>query len=237
MKRFWKGFAIGAAAGAGAGVGSLLLGHAVRRSSTRNIIRIDKSLQVGQPVAEVFAAFSDLERLPSRIPRIVRLRSNAETSHWQVKVGGRLVEFDAEIIQYVDGEAIGWKSVTGPKHTGRINFSPVGTDTLLNVVMNYYPVPGIVAALVHPIAGLLDESVEQALRDFKASLEGKGQERVIGERQGAEQRTGTYGGREPLLQRETGISEPGGPVEWTRPTNAPSTYSGSPKPARRKPKS
>lgn len=237
MKRFWKGFAIGAAAGAAAGLGSLLLGRALRRTSTRDIIRIDKSLQIGRPIAEVFAAFSDLERLPSRIPRIMRLRSDAETSHWQVKVGGRLVEFDAEIIQFVDGEAIGWKSVTGPKHTGRINFSPVGTDTLINVVMNYYPVPGIIAALVHPIAGLLDESVEQALRDFKASLEGKGQERVIVERQSAEQRTGTYGGREPLLQRETGTNEPAGPVEWTRPAKPPSTSSGSPKTSRRKPKS
>lgn len=181
MRRFWRGFAAGAAVGAGGAIGGLLLGRVVRRRSTREIIRLEKSLQIGRPLEAVFAAWSSLERLASLVPMVRRIHQDQETSHWLVNVHGRNVEFDAETTQFVPNEAIAWKSVTGPKHSGRIGFARLGDNTLIHVVMNYYPRPGILGEVLHPIAGLLDQALEQALRDFKASLEGKGQERAIEE--------------------------------------------------------
>jgi len=71
-------------------------------------------------------------------------------------------------VQFILGQAIGWKSVRGPKHTGRVSFAPVGDDTLLNVTMNYAPPLGIFSRAIAPLSEHLEDYIDQALRDFKA---------------------------------------------------------------------
>src|SRR5207248_916611 len=144
----------------------------------------DRTVQIGRPVDEVFRAWSDLEALPDHVSMIKRVRSFGRRSHWTVAINGRPFEWDAELIQGVPNRALGWKSVNGPKHTGRINFAPLGNDTLVHVQMNYAPPLGAFGRAVLETFDKVDQYVEQAPRDFKSSLEGKGQERA----------TGTFGG-------------------------------------------
>ncbi len=222
---FWRGFGIGAAAG----VGSVaLINLAVR--ARRPVVRLEKSIQIGRPVAEVFNAWTNFERLAGVSDIIEDIRREGNRSRWQINIDGRRIVWDSEIEQYIPNQAVGWKSVGGPKHTGRVDFSPLGDDTLVHIVMNYQP-PSILLRPFSPtIATHLDNFVEKALRDFKASLEGKGQE-------GREQpvrATGTYGpgSERPAHEsaRTTGFRSsaeisgqspvnPGGanPVEFTRP--------------------
>ena len=174
-RRFWKGFAVGAAAGAGAGFGSCFLTRAIFRRQSR-IVRLEKSLQIGRPIEEVFRAWSDFERLPRLVRLVEEVRVQGKRSHWKMRLNGRSFEWDAELTQSIPNQALAWKSVSGPKHTGRINFSPLGNDTEVHVVMNYAPPGGELAGdLTRQTAGL-EHYLGQALRDFKAALEGKGQE-------------------------------------------------------------
>jgi len=71
----------------------------------------------------------------------------------------------------VPNQAIGWKSVRGPKHSGRINFARLGNDTLVHVTMNYAPPIGRLGRLLAPFTDHLESKIEEALRDFKRSLE------------------------------------------------------------------
>ena len=171
-KRFWKAFAAGAAAGAGAGFGSWFLLRTVFRRS--EIVRLEKSLQIGRPIDEVFRAWSDLERLPSLVRLIEQVQVRGKRSHWRMRLDGRSFEWDAELTQNIPNQALAWKSVGGPKHTGRINFSPLGRDTEVHVVMNYAP-PRVRLAEFSGQTEALQHYLSQALRDFKAALEGKGQ--------------------------------------------------------------
>jgi uncharacterized membrane protein len=122
-------------------------------------------------VPEVFAAWSRLEDLPQRISCVRSIDTSGQGSNWIVQIDGREFDFDAETYQLIPNQAIGWKSVTGPKHSGRINFAPLGDDTLVHISMNYAPPLGRFGRLLAPVTDHLESEIEQALRDFKRSLE------------------------------------------------------------------
>lgn len=194
---FWKGFL--------AGAGAMLAWQAFGPGRNRHILRIEKSIEIGAPVDEVFYAWADLERLPLRISMIRSVVQSGNRFHWELEIAGQQVAWDAIITQFIPDEAIGWKSISGPKHTGRITFSPLRDDTLVHVQMNYAPPMGRAAGVLAPIGSQLEHYVEHALHDFKAAIE-KGGVR--------EKATGTYG---------TQSSRFGGmePVEFTQPKPGP----------------
>lgn len=171
MAKHWRGFAAGAAAGAGVSFGSVALVNALFRR--RRIIRLEKSIQIGRPQPEVFRAWAEMDRLPRWSSCVEEIRSQGERSHWKVNVDGRRLEWDSEIEQFIPNQAIGWKSLNGPKHTGRITFSAIGDDTQVQVTMNYAPPTRWLVPFSRNAAGYLERYIEQALRDFKAGMEGK----------------------------------------------------------------
>lgn len=232
-KKFWRGFASGAAAGAGAAIGTMILMSVVR--GKRHIVRLEKSIQIGRPVEEVFGYWADLERLPTVSDCIRQVRSSGDRSHWVVAVNGRTMEWDAEVEQFIPNQAIGWKSLSGPKHTGRISFSPIGNDALVLITMNYAPPARVLRPFVANMSEYLESYLEHVLRDFKASLEGKGQEgrapavRASNERIGpgtnmtqtdVSRATGTYG--TPAVSEETvdRFGNKTNPLEYTAPPEA-----------------
>jgi uncharacterized membrane protein len=174
-RRFWKGFAAGAVAGSSAGFGSWLLSRVAFQRSDSPVVRLEKSVQIGAPVDVVFRAWADLEHLPARIRLLEEVRLRGTRSHWKARINGRSFEWDAKLTQNIRNQALAWKSIGGPKHTGRINFSPLGRDTEVHVVMNYAPPGGELAGDLLGHTASLEDHLGQALREFKAALEGKGQ--------------------------------------------------------------
>ncbi|HTK95750.1 MAG TPA: SRPBCC family protein [Terriglobales bacterium] len=228
QKNFWGGFGAGAGAGVLAGIGASIAWRAWRTGNQQpEVLRLEKTIQIGRPVDEVFHTWSDLPNLPDYVGLLKRVRPFGHRSHWTAEIGGRSFEWDAELVQDLRNQALGWRSISGPKHTGRISFAPIGNDTLVHVQMNYAPPFGAFGRAVLEASTRVEQYVEQALRDFKAALEGKGQEHI-------EQRaTGTDAGR-PI---EAGVSTPpSGPgsmqtsrfgsqpetIEYTRPPEAKS---------------
>jgi uncharacterized membrane protein len=230
QKDFWGGFGAGAAAGVLTGIGATIAWRAWRTGNQEpEVLRLERTVQIGRPVEEVFRAWSDLGDLPNHIRLLERVRPFGRRSQWTARINGRIFEWDAEMIQNLPNQALGWRSVDGAKHTGRISFAPLGSDTLLHVQMNYAPPFGAFGRAVLETTDRVEQYVEQALRDFKASLEGKGQE-------SAEQRraTGTESGR-PI---EAGFSTPPpGGMQTSRFGNQPETeesieYTAPPEPKR-----
>jgi uncharacterized membrane protein len=231
-KRYWNGFATGAAIGVGASLTTLLLTKTIGRTGSGRVIRLQKSVQIGRPVEEVFSAWSDLEQLARSSPLIRSISASNSHSHWVMDLDGRQVEWDSEIEQVIPNQAIGWKSLNGPKHTGRVSFSPIGSDTLVQVTMNY--APPLRFLRLSPIRERVQQHFEQVLRDFKATLEGKGQERTkagttgthfhTNAEQPKQRATGTLGaaGQPASTTQNTRFGGPANPVEYTRPPEAKS---------------
>ena len=141
-KRYWEGFVTGLAVGSGASIGSWLIARAMRGRQHERIVRMEKSIQIGRPIQEVFRAWSNFAQLPSLLRMIEDVQVRGNRSHWVLRADGRRVEWDAEVTQRIENQAFGWKSLSGPKHTGRIDFSPIGSDTVVHIVMNYAPPMG-----------------------------------------------------------------------------------------------
>jgi uncharacterized membrane protein len=169
-ENFWAGFAAGAAAGALAGIGGMLAFKGLSSDTDGRVLRLEKSINIGQPVQLVFDAWTNYERLPQMIKFVRRVERFGAHSHWTVNVDGKQFEWDALITQVVPNQSIGWKSLDGPKHTGRINFSSLGDQTLVHITMNYAPPLGRLSSLL-PINQHLEDWIERALREFKAALE------------------------------------------------------------------
>jgi uncharacterized membrane protein len=222
---FWSGFALGAVAGMAGLWASGLIG----RGSSSRIIRLEKTMQIGRPIDEVFDAWSDHTRLPQLSNMIRKVTRAGTREHWEVQIEGQPFEWDAEVTQFIPNEAIGWKSVEGLKHSGRISFGRLGDDTLVHVQMNYAPPSRFLRPLFSPMSGRIEGYIERALREFKASLEGKGSPEQVESRGPASERmtgqaTGTYGPAPDTVSPNTNakFGSPQVPVEYTRPPEAKS---------------
>ena len=151
----------------------MLIPQLVGRAAASRIIRLEKSIQIGRPVEEVFEAWTDWERLPRVSENVTDIRNYGNRSHWRVQLDGQQVEWDAVIEQNIPNQAIAWKTVRGPKHTGRVTFSPLADDTVVHVTMNYAPPLRLLRPLLSPWAGHMEGLIEKVLRDFKASVESR----------------------------------------------------------------
>ncbi len=217
---FWMGYTWGAATA----IGGALVASYVGRGGASRILRLEKSLQIARPSAEVFDAWVDFEQLPMMIEALESVSSIGHRSHWNARFAGVPVQWDAELTQLIPNQAIGWKSVSGPKHSGRITFSPLGNDTLVHVQMNYAPPVRLLRRALSPFTGDLEGYLEQALRDVKAYLENQPRpaatQRVSQDALG--RATGTYGTGPELVaeQQNPKFGAPSTPVEYTAPPEA-----------------
>ena len=210
---FWRGFSAGLAAGTMSGAGAILAWREFSSAHDRRILRVESSLQIGRPVHEVFEQWSNLDNLSHFSSLIESVRVRGSRSHWRVWADGKIAEWDAELIQKIPNEALGWKSVRGPKHTGRIYFSPLQQDTLVHLTMNYAPAMGIFSKNIPPFAPRIQRAIEQVMRDFKLAMEQGNTAEV------AARSTGTFSaepGREGHMQHSR-FGGATGPVEIVRP--------------------
>ena len=217
-RSFWNGFAAGTAAV----VAAVLIVGRLRRGGTSRILRLEKSIQIGAPVHDVWEAWNDLDSLSDLSATIQQVRSFGNRSGWSVTVNGVPMHWEAEITQLIPYQAIGWKSVSGPKHSGRISFTALGNDTLLHVQMNYAPPMRLLRQALAPFSGEIEGYIEQVLREIKAGIEGRANSRPDQAAERPAHATGTYGPGPELLTetQKTRFGGPPTPVEGTRPPEA-----------------
>lgn len=223
-----RAFGWGMAVGMGFGAVLWLIPELIGRARRSHIVRLQKSIQIGAPAAEVFERWMNLQNLPRVSSDVREVQKQGPFSHWRVRMGGANLEWDAEIEQLIPNQAIGWKSVSGPKHTGRITFSPIENDTLVQVTMNYAPPLRLFLPFVAPMTGRIEGVIERVLRDFKASAEGRGsgQQRMPSQKVGPgtsmsqsniARATGTNDATSEKVDR---FGNRVNPVEYTRPPEA-----------------
>jgi len=161
---FWVGVAVGAA-----GVAAAL--WAKSRSARGNMVRVERTVKIDRPAADIFAECAHIERMPELIRGVVSVATDDDLSLWIADIEGHRVAWDVELVQVIPNHVIGWTSRRGPKHSGRISFFSIGRETLVQVDMNYAPRTGLAHFFEETIPGDVGELLEAALHDLKASLE------------------------------------------------------------------
>ena len=146
--------------------------------NARKAIKVERSVSVMRPRAELYAFWRDFENLPRFMEHLVSVTSDIGTrSHWVAKApGGGTVEWDAELVNDVPGEIVAWKSVGESEvpNAGAVNFSdaPEGRGTIVKVTLDYEPPGGRVGNLIARLFGEdPDRQVREDLRKFKQLME------------------------------------------------------------------
>jgi uncharacterized membrane protein len=156
------------------------LGLSSAKPLSRAGIRLEETVTIARPAAEVYSYWRNFSNLAGILPHIESVDSDGtEISHWRARgPGGTHFEWDAQLITERENELISWKTIGEPEivHTGSVRFREVPSrGTEVTVLLRYQP-PFTTAGWA--IATLLGTSPEkefrEGLRRLKQKLEAGG---------------------------------------------------------------
>jgi len=140
--------------------------------------QVEESVTINRPIEELYRFWRNLENLPQFMPHLVSVERVTDTlSRWRARgPGGRVVEWNAEIINEVPNKVIGWRSIEGSDvvSAGSVNFEDAGPGrgTHVRVRMQYSPPLGKVGAAAARLLGRdAATEIREDLRRFKQLVE------------------------------------------------------------------
>lgn len=141
-------------------------------------VLVEEAVTINRSREELYAFWRNFDQLPRFMQNLVSVRClDNRRSHWVAKgPAGRLVEWDAEIINEIPGELIGWRTLEHADvvSAGSVRFKPApgGRGTEVRVRMQYDPPLGRVGAAVAWLFGQdASETIREDLRHFKQLME------------------------------------------------------------------
>lgn len=141
-------------------------------------IKVEKSILIRREPAEIFEFWRKLENLPRFMEHLESVvETDEKHSHWIATApAGGTIEWDAEIINEIPNELIGWRSLEGSEvdNAGSVRFMPAIGDrgTEVRVSLRYDPPGGALGAVVARLFGEEPgQQVEGDLRRLKSLLE------------------------------------------------------------------
>lgn len=139
-------------------------------------VRVEQSITVARPAQELYDFWRRLDTLPQFMEHVEEVTMLTDRrSRWRVRapVGSR-VTWEAEIINDVPGQLIGWRSLPGSAvhHAGSVHFDRRDGLTEVRVVLEYAPPARYIGASMARILGDDPQrAVTEDLRRFKAIVE------------------------------------------------------------------
>jgi uncharacterized membrane protein len=139
--------------------------------------KVEESVTINRPIAELYRFWRNLENLPRFMHHLESVERITDTlSRWRaVGPGGTTLEWNAEIINEVPNQVIGWRSIEGSDvvSAGSVNFDEVaGGATRVSVRLQYSPPGGRVGATLARLMGRdAATEIREDLQRFKYLVE------------------------------------------------------------------
>jgi uncharacterized membrane protein len=90
---------------------------------------VQKTIDVPVPVREVYNQWTQFETFPEFMEGVKEVRQTDDRHlHWRAQVGGREVEWDAEITEQIPDTRVAWRSIGGRPNAGVVDFHPTAED-------------------------------------------------------------------------------------------------------------
>jgi uncharacterized membrane protein len=154
--------------------------------NARKAVKIEQHIVVRRPAAELYDLWRDFSVLPRFMQHLDSVTcSDDRHSHWLARLpGGKEVEWDAEIVNDLEGKLIAWKTVGSPDiaHAGSVHFTPLAdmAATEVRVVFDYEPPAARTFGVIAQHLGLSPQTlVAEDLRRFKDAAERGDLARVV----------------------------------------------------------
>jgi uncharacterized membrane protein len=138
--------------------------------------RIEKSIDIDVPVRTAYDQWTQFEEFPTFMEGVESVHQlDDRRLHWRAEVGGKTLEWDAEIVEQQPDMRIAWRSTTGPKNAGVVSFYRLADDRCRATLQVDYEPRGFVET-VGDWFGVMSRRVEGDLERFKKFIEERGVE-------------------------------------------------------------
>jgi uncharacterized membrane protein len=141
-------------------------------------VNVEEVVTINAPAEQLFGFWRNFAQLPTFMDHLVSVHQvDYRRSHWVARApAGRTVQWDAEIINEIPGELIGWRTLEGADvvSAGSVRFKRAtgGRGTEVRVRLQYEPPAGKVGATVAWIMGHEpSQAIREDLRRFKQLME------------------------------------------------------------------
>jgi uncharacterized membrane protein len=141
-------------------------------------VRVEKSVTIHATPEDLYRFWRNFENLPRFMHNLEAVEVHDDKrSHWTARgPAGTTVDWEAEIINEIPNELIGWRSVQGSQidNAGSVHFNDagLGRGTEVKVVLRYDPPAGRAGAIISRVLGEDPAmSVQEDLRRLKMLVE------------------------------------------------------------------
>ena len=160
------------------GINTAGTGSDTRRAlSGRRGVNVEERVMINRPREELYRFWRNLENLPRFMSHLESVERITDTlSRWRAKgPAGTTVEWTAEIINEVENQVIGWRSIENSDvvSAGSVNFEDAGRGrTQVRVRLQYSPPGGKAGATLAWLMGRdAATEIRQDLARFKQLIE------------------------------------------------------------------
>jgi uncharacterized membrane protein len=133
---------------------------------------VEKTIEVDKPVDQVYAQWTQFEEFPKFMENVEQVRQlDDKHLEWKAKVAGTERQWKAEITEQRPNQVIAWRSITGDKNDGKVEFQPVNGHTKVKLQVDYEPPVGAIGEVGDKVVQATPRSVENDLKRFKEFIE------------------------------------------------------------------
>jgi uncharacterized membrane protein len=137
---------------------------------------IEESIEVNVPVRTAYNQWTQFEDFPRFMKSVHEVRQLDDRHlHWKANVAGEEKEWDAEIVEQIPDKRIAWRSISGPRNNGVVEFQKIGDNATRIVLRMEYEPENVVEQLVDMIGAVRMEA-RANLKNFKEMIEKRGAE-------------------------------------------------------------
>jgi uncharacterized membrane protein len=99
------------------------------------------TVDVNVPVSTAYNQFTQFEEFPRFMATVQEVKQIDDSHlHWRALVAGKEKEWDAEITEQIPDRRIAWRSTSGPRNEGVVDFENLGANrTRVKLKMTYEP--------------------------------------------------------------------------------------------------
>ena len=134
----------------------------------------EESIDIDVPVRVAYDQWTQFETFHQFMEGIERVEQlDDKRLHWRANVGGKTLEWDAEITDQTPDRRIAWRSTSGVTHGGAVLFEPLGPDRSRITVRIDYETDGVAEAIGSAL-GVLSGRIKGDLKRFKEFIESRG---------------------------------------------------------------
>ena len=137
---------------------------------------VEKCIEVEAPLSMVYNQWTQFEEFPKFMQGVEWVKQRDDKRlQWRAEIGGKVVEWEAEIFEQIPDRRVAWRSISGPLNSGMVNFESLGPNrTKVSLKINYRPEGAI--EKIGSALGVVGQRVEGDLKRFKEYIESRGQE-------------------------------------------------------------